>query len=397
MKALIIPEPTLFDLCGPGYAFNSRAPENAADWVPHNPASADAKTGNQLVIAGEMPVLCSAGSATGGGLALLRDAGFQITATPVTYRDPDDRYTQLVRFAEQGIIVIDQHVQPDASLRPGPTWIDSSLLSWLNNKGNLAELVPVFCLPERILCDPSLFDAETLQQHALPLLIKVASDETSGGGLSVRLCHTATDVARALATFSGCERIVIEDYIPMAKNFCVNYAVAANGMVSYIGTTEQIIDAQCGYLGNWLGPDVAPPAALIDAAGEIVASAARLGYRGFAGMDAALTGDGSFYIYDLNFRFNGSTTPLLIHDAVARRAGLPSAEFRIWRYAGSFGDMLRAARDLMDTGCFVPFGTFDPAAMGATGAAPTMAGLLLGESRDDIVEQRRRLKSAGLV
>ncbi|KAF0192371.1 MAG: hypothetical protein FD165_996 [Gammaproteobacteria bacterium] len=397
MKSPVIPKTTLFDLCGPGHAFNSRAPENSAAWVPRNAASADAKTGNQIVIAGAMPVLCSAGSATDDGLELLRDAGFAITATPVTYRDEADRYAQLQRFAGQGVIVIDQHVQRDASLRPAATWVDPALLSWLNNKGNLAELVPAFCLPERELCDLASLDAAALQKHALPLLIKVATDATSGGGLGVTLCKTAADVGQALANRRGYERLVIEHYIPMVKNFCVNYAVASDGVVLYLGTTEQIIDATCGYLGNRLGPEVAPPEKLIETGREIVQHAARLGYRGFAGMDAALTGDGSFYIYDLNFRFNGSTTPLLIHDAVARRAGLPCAEFRIWRYPGSFGDMLRAARDLMDTGRFVPFGTFDPAAMGAAGAVPCIAGLLLGESRDDIVEQRRRLKSVGLV
>lgn len=395
MKSPIIPKSTLFDLCGPGYAFNSRAPENAADWVPHDPAAADAKTGNQLLIAGRMPVLCSAGSATDAGLQLLREAGFDIAATPVTYRDPDERYEQLVRFAADGIIVIDQHVQPDASRRPGPTWVDASLLSWLNNKGNLAELVPVFCLPERVLCDPAQVDADTLRAQALPLLVKVASDETSGGGVSVRLCRSAADVARALATFSGCESIVIEGYIPMARNFCVNYAVAADGGVSYIGTTEQRVNAQCGYLGNWLGPDVAPPVALVDAGRGIIASAARLGYRGFAGMDAALTADGAFYIYDLNFRFNGSTTPLLIHAAVAQRSGLPCAQYHIWQYAGAFGEMLAALRTFMREGRFVPFGTFDPAAMDYADSRPCVAALLLGESRDAITADERRLAAAG--
>lgn len=394
--SVLIPRFRLIDLCGPGYVFNSRVPDNAARWIFATPASADAATGNQLTVLGDMPLLCSAGVATPAGLGLLRDIGFELEAEPVTFRDAAERLDKMRRLAAQGRVFIDQHVQPDTSLHPGGSWVDPRLLSSLNNKSRLSDWVPARHLPAREVRRRDALAGLAADPARFPLVLKAVTEASCGSGKGVRIVRDAAELKAAQGCFAGCDSLIVEEFLPMERNLCVNYAVFADGRIEYLGAAQQIIDDRHHYRGNWLEPPGTVPRALIQTGHDLMLKAYRHGYRGFAGFDCAVGGNGSFYIYDLNFRFNGSTAPLLLYDALARHTGLPVAKYSAWKYSGDYEDMLRALRAAFDKHRLIPINTFDPSrCAGIPACEPRVTALLFGASQEDVQEKECRLGVTG--
>lgn len=392
----IRPRLRLIDLCGPGYVFNSRVPDNAAQWVFETPAIADASTGNQLTVLGEMPVLCSAGAATTAGLALLRDAGFAVEAELVTYTDAADRRARMRALAARGLTFIDQHAQPDASLRPGASWVDPALLSSLNNKANLSHWVAAPHRPAREVYRRAALSRLQASPGRFPLIMKAATEASCGSGRGVRIVRDPPELGAALACFSACDSVIVEEYLAMQRNLCVNYAVFADGRIEYLGAAQQIINDRLRYLGNWLEPRDGQLEPLIQAGHDLMRRAYQAGYRGFAGFDAAIAADGSFRIYDLNFRFNGSTVPLLLYDALAQHTGLPVAKRVTWMHKDSFDGMLAALRRALERHELVPLGIFDPTrCRGGSDAVPRISAMLFGSSREEVREKEREVASLG--
>jgi len=389
--AIVTPKLKLFEICGPGYVFNSRAPDNASEWIFGDPGLSDAVTGNQLIVVGNMPVLCSAGVATNSGLDLLREIGFNLEAQIVTFTDEEDRLYRMKSLAEKGFSCIDQHAQPDENLHPGTSWVGSSILSFLNNKSNLHQLVPSPYLPIRKSCDPSSLIRFAKQLERFPLVIKVATKNSSGSGRGIRACHNESDLKQAQEFFGRCETVIVEDFISMHNNLCLNYAIFPDGKIEYLGGSRQIVNDELNYLGNWLEPGAEPPSDLIKVGGEVMTRAWRLGYRGFAGFDAAVMDNGTFFIYDLNFRFNGSTTPILIFDSLANRFGLPVAKFLAWNYTGGFIQMIASLKKVAEKYCFIPFSTYDPAAWKKSSLKPRVSALLFGRTRDEVQLKEKEL------
>jgi L-aspartate-L-methionine ligase len=392
----IRPRFKLIDLCGPGYVFNSRAPENAAQWIFESPAVADAATGSQLTVIGSMPVLCSAGVATDAGLGLLREIGFAIEPELVTYTDTGDRLVKMKRLAARNLTFIDQHVQTDASLHPGVSWVNPAQLSALNNKRNLSMWVPAAHLPAREICELSSLFCRAKRLERFPVVIKSVTEKSSGGGFGIRICHNESEVDAACHFFRSLDSVIVEDYLAMHQNLCVNYAVFADGRIEYLGAAQQIINDKLRYLGNWLEPPGAQMSRLIHVGYEVMQKAYEYGYRGFAGFDAAIREDGSFHIYDLNFRFNGSTASLLLYDALAQRTGMPVAKNASWKFKSGFDNMIRSLRQAVEKHQLIPISTFDPTCCNENyNPEPRLRALLFGINEEDIKEKQRELDSLG--
>jgi L-aspartate-L-methionine ligase len=392
----IRPKFKLIDLCGPGFVFNSRAPENAAQWIFDSPAAADAATGSALTVIGNMPVLCSTGVATVSGLTLLREVGFAIEAEIVTYTDTADRLAKMKRLAARNLTFIDQHVQTDASLHPGVSWVNPAQLSELNNKRNLSMLVPASQVPAREICELASLWRGAKRPERFPVVIKSVTEKSSGGGFGVRICHNESEVDDACHFFSSLDSVIVEDYLAMHKNLCLNYAVFADGRIEYLGAARQIIDDKLRYLGNWLEPPDAQMGRLIHVGYEVMQKAYQHGYRGFAGFDAAIKEDGSFHIYDLNFRFNGSTAALLLYEALAQRTRMPIAKIASWKFRHSFDDMIKSLRLAAEKYQLIPISTFDPTCCNENyNPGPRLRALLFGISEEDINDKQRALNSLG--
>lgn len=114
----------------------------------------------------------------------------------------------------------------------------------------------------------------------------------------------------------------------------------------------------------------------------------RAGYRGFAGFDMGVDAAGQIWVFDLNFRLNGSTTGLLLLRAGFDQLGAPVMRTRSWTAGVGFADLARAVRAAAARGELLPFCLYDP------GDGPTpgrLGGAVLGRSRQEVCQRESDL------
>jgi hypothetical protein len=390
------PTLTIAEVYGPKHVYAPRAHPKSCNWIVRDPALLDAITANQLAVLGEMPVVCSAGAATPTGLELLAEAGLAVPAVTHTYRDPQNAIEMAAHFAECGTKVVVQHIYPHGVLNDGALWIDARLLSYLNNKANLVELVPSASVASRrVVNSETFFNSAT--SPSLPVVLKVATDLSTGGGADVAICRTMDDFEVAQVRFAGSERLVEETCLSILRNVCLNYAVMPAGTTRYLGFADQDSDANGRYRGNWisLGPSV--PDEVIDIGMAIVTRAASLGYRGFAGIDIVKTDDARWVVLDLNFRVNGSTAAILLAPAIQRAVGPCCLHLRSFACEAGFMHLMTLTRSALRTGRLIPFGTFDSAVAGYLGQPSRLSALIVADSQAAAYRVEAELKASGLV
>ncbi len=390
----ITPCMTLSTISEPGLVFNSRCPDNLATWSFPDRTLADAVTGNQMAVLGNTPVLCSRGVGSKEILSFLGDVGLLMNPVLHHYEDEQDRLRLLRRLFSSGKKIINQHAHCEQQLPAKHCWIHPETLGFLNNKANLSAFVSSAYLTHRQVLSSSRIPSLLKQGWNLPLVIKAATNASSGGGNGVLICRSPEDIAYAAQKFNQADDIVAERFMQMDSNLCLNYAVDIRQQIFYLGATEQIVTPDGCYWGNWLGKDIFAPPELVEEGYQLMTKAASYGYRGFAAFDAARCGDGCFRIYDLNFRFNGSTTPLLLFDSASSVLGHTLAKFRSWHYAGEIRSLFKLLHSAFDKHFLLPFNIYNPpvTARGST----KVFGMLFGSSRDEILGNEKQLSRLGL-
>lgn len=384
---------TLHQIYGPDVFFYSGYAETFTRWIVPSSDAWGLSSGQQLPVMGKMPLVCSAGTVTPVGLNLLEEAGISSYGSIYAHRD-GERTRLLSELASGGVRFAMQGVFPDRKLDPSLYIVPRDLLQFLNNKANLKELVQTPYLPRRQILAEAELD-QLLSYDKFPVFLKVATDESNGGGGGVFLCKGPDQLAGAKKFFSGCDRVIIEEYLRMKRSICLNYAVMSNGEVVYIGGAEQVCTPEGIYTGSWIEDEDAPSEAVT--AGSAVASAAAVrGYRGIVGIDTALTPDGRVFFFDLNFRFNGSTTALLLRDSIRLRFSDAVMRLRSWNAANGYAGMVKIIRSLMKRGLLIPLCTYDPQAAGNAHSPARFTGLLLGETRGQIEKLDAELAGLGL-
>jgi hypothetical protein len=384
------------EVYGPSHVYAPRAHPKTCDWIIRDPAVLDGMTGNQLPIAGDMAVVCSAGVTTPPGLELLTEAGLQPASSTHTYCDEQHAIEITARFAECGTKVVVQHIYPDGVLNDSALWIDARLLSYLNNKANLAELVPAAHVAIRLVMPPETFFGDGAAQP-FPIVLKAATDLSTGGGFDVAICRTIDDLAAARERFAGCERLVVESCQSIRRNLCLHYAVMPDGMTRYLGFADQDIDEDGRYRGNWISLGSTLPSEVTDIGLAIVTRGAFLGYRGFVGIDIAETDDARWVVLDLNFRVNGSTAAVLLAPAIQRSVGPCCLHLRSFACDAGFMPLIAATRSALRSGNLIPLGTFDPTVAGHAGQPSRLSALIVAESQAGAHRVETELAASGLV
>jgi hypothetical protein len=401
----IAPALSMADVYGPNHVYAPRAHGGRCRWLTEDPSILDALTANQLCVAGTMPVVCSAGAVTPAGLELLSEAGMVVATTKLVYHSPDDAFHRARDLAmRDGARLVLQHVYPDGALPAGSTWVEPELLSYLNNKANLGAIVAdPYIVPRRVVIDGGVTGA--LSTLSLPCVVKVASDDSNGGGVAVAMCREPVDLVAASERFASCERLVVEEMLDVDRSPCLHFAVLPDGRVRYLGFADQDVTPAGRYRGNWLtndpGSALAPEAVV--SATTAVHRAADMGFRGIAGIDLAILRSGRSLVIDLNFRVNGSTAAVLLAGAIDE-ATMPGVTMHLRTFLGRAGapagDLFRAVRAAVRAGRLVPLATFDPIAAGYTpdsGATARVAGIVLGDGRDDCLAYEADLATRGVI
>jgi hypothetical protein len=381
--------PILEELFDHSHFYNVRGSWTRNRWLPSTPGVLDAMTGGVLPLAGRLPVICAAGSVTPRVRALMDRAGVPVASEIHPYVSREEYEAALHRLGRDRRVVF-QHAPDPLEVKGLHPWIDLDLLSFLNNKKNQVDLVDAANLNERLLVTPG-----SLHEHGgrLPVVVKAATDESTGGGIDIRLCRDTRELEEAAQLFRDCDSVLVESLLDVERSFCLNFAILRNGPFEMLGCGEQILDAGLKQQGSWVG-ESEPTEAMLEACRPVLERAAARGYYGVCGIDCAEV-DGRIVIFDLNFRFNASTAPALIVKAWREMTGRPV----IGRLCGvstskSFELLAAALEAGIDERWLVPYWIFDADAHPALTAPHRAAVVVLGTDRDDVAARQATLMAA---
>lgn len=384
------PSLTLADIYGPGHVYTARAPERTAIWIA--PDRDDFTTGIALTVAGSLPIICHESVSTPAVLDLLHDAGVPCDGPHRRYEDANGYRRHIQEISRQGERLVMKHVHPLDEVPSDACWMDSQLLGYLNNKGNLAALVPTEAVPARRLVPIREILDLAERDISKPVVLKIPSDLPSGGGSAVALCRSSDELRQKLTQLGGLSAVIVEEFLTIARNMCLNYTTHQN-QIKFLAAADQIVDAAGAYQGNWLKP-VQPPAEAIAIGLVIMEKAVALGYRGVAGFDMAVLPDGRIKVLDLNFRLNGSTPALLFQDALSEALGsVWEGRLATWQNSGCFKAFVEAARTANRAGWLLPLAVWDAQ---NRGGRARLRGVLLGATRAEIEARNSQLAGLGL-
>jgi hypothetical protein len=375
---------------GPGAVLTARLPLSEAGANTADPHLCDAYTGPIMAIADQTPVICSAGVASPCGLDLLGAAGVPVSREIRTYRTAEDFRLLVGDVISNGERLLCQHVHDEDEVPAEACMVAPDLLRYLNNKANLPAIVGPDGSPRRTPIRPE--DVATLRVDE-SWVLKVCSDESSGGGYGVYVHPAGAAVGNPSFVQPGAE-LIVEEYLDLVENWCVQFCVDAIGAPRRLGATEQLISATGAYGGSRVGGSVLPPAAVTLC--QAVAERAReLGFIGYCGIDTGLTSSGEVRIFDLNFRINASTPPLLVLNAIAASRG-PSWEGRgrwqTYRHDGSLSDLVARLEGVYPDRALVPIASYDPAFTPNGPGMSLLSALVVGDDEADL----RRLMALAL-
>lgn len=378
---------------GRDVVYSPRVSPNACTWLPLGDYGWDLLTGGQLAISGTTPCVCARAVCTTEARRLLNDVGLQIAEELYQYRDGSDYLQVLDRLCKHGKRIALQHVHSATDIPPENCWVAPSILSFVNNKACYRDIVDETYLPPRTIIHSRRM-SEKLSSSPLPMVIKAATEESTGGGFDVFICRAKHDLREAERLFQSCSRVVAEEFFEIHRNLCLNYAVTATGRIYYLGSAEQVSNTEGKYQGNWIDSQAEAPPEAIELGRDIVRTGFGYGYWGFVGIDMAVQDDGRIIVFDLNFRINGSTCALVLADAVRHHLGQAVMRSCTLVGKGSYGEALEGVYKAMERKLLVPTASCDPAA-GGYSAVPRIQCLILGQTREEVAENQRQIAEWG--
>ena len=314
-----------------------------------------------MAIADQTPVICSAGVASPCGLELL--GGRRRPGEP---RDPHVPHggglpaASSATSSHNGERLLCQHVHDEDEVPAEACLVAPGLLRYLNNKANLPAIVG------RGGRAAAHADQPRGRRHAARrrvvgpqgLLRRVLRRRIRGvrppGGRAR---------SRGRASCSRAPSSSSRSTSTSSRTGACTSASRRSARRGCIGATEQIISATGAYGGSRVGGTVLPAAAA-ELCQAVAERARELGFIGYCGIDTGLTSSGELRVFDLNFRINASTPPLLVLNAIAASRG-PSWEGRgrwqTYRHDGSLPDLVKRLDAVYPDGALVPIASYDPA------------------------------------
>jgi len=372
------PRCTLADVYGEDVVYLARPDPRATGWIPGRPWDHDVATGFTLPHAGPLTLLCWSQCLHPSIQRLYADLGLDWPARVVAYDDEAGYAARLDAFSAAGRTIVPGFFHDPEHLPAKRWWVPPPLVSRLNNKRALAEFVsPEHVLPRQVVARR---DLPTAGREALPCAVKVVTDLGSGGGVDVRICHTAEDLASAGEAFRKVEEVVVEAWVPDVRIHCAQFAAHADGRLTALGASEQICGPDGRPRGNWVEADARFETDLQRVAHPIVDAARAKGYVGLAGFDLARTPEGRIFVLDLNFRLNASTGGLLFADALLERWDRPTTFLGGFGFEGGCEDLVGRVRDMAAARRFLPLAL----AWDAGSSTGRTIGLVCGADRDDV-------------
>lgn len=391
----ISPSVTLFEIFGRNLILNSRPSFSNYGWLPDSQAKLDFLTGSPLTVAGALPVICSYSVITEEVFSLLEKANLEVAASPHVYRTEEDYNKLLNRFSSKKQKIVFNHVHRPNEVDQKAYWIDPKLIGYLNNKANLSKIVPSGYVPRRAIIPSGKIQNVTYEFMKLPLVIKAATNQSTGSGYDVIICRDPKDILRAHSCFNICEAVVVEEHIDIQKIFNTQFAKTVSGQIIYLGTSEQISGPSGNYLGNWITGPETPPNSIVELGHSIMERACQSGFIGIGGFDIALSKDNRVLAIDLNFRLNGSTPALLLRDSIMKIYAAKVLLFRNWKASMDWSRFLLICQEFIESKYLVPISVYNPLSSPYPDSDVLFSGVIVGSSRKDILQKERLLARHG--
>src|SRR4051812_42738221 len=177
---------------GPGAVLTARLPLSDTGANTADPHLCDAYTGPIMAIADATPVICSAGVASPCGLDLLDGAGVPVSREIRTYRTASEFRRLVGDVLGSGERLLCQHVHDEAEVPAEACMVAPDLLRYLNNKANLPAIVGPAGAPRRTPIAPGDVAALRVDES---WVLKVCSDDSSGGGYGVYVHQAGSPIA----------------------------------------------------------------------------------------------------------------------------------------------------------------------------------------------------------
>ena len=383
----LTPEHSLDEIVPAGTVYAARPWSAQNPWWSSDPHAHDAPTGNMLPFAGSISCLVHCAVVGPESLALYDIARIPDLAPTISYAGPDEPVDHVVRLAASGHPVLSDHTPPRAYWDSGRWLNPPSLIAHLNDKANLADLAPHDACPTRAFVPVGELHRLSRLPRSLPVVFKASTEEGNGGGFDVRICRTTEEWDDAIAFFSRKAQflrgVVVERFERFQSTWCAIVAIGETGS-SYWGSAQQVCAADGKYGGNWKGPGLDLPEPAAELVAHVAEQGRQLGFRGVAGMDIGETETGRLLVFDLNFRLNGCTPQVLLHDAACARAGAAVSRIRRFRFRRPLADVIPDVRSLVERGTLVPISAFDSAIDPEQAGLSSIATILVGATQDEV-------------
>jgi hypothetical protein len=388
------PSHSIQSLYGQGYIYNPKLYSKDYSHFSSDVLSLEALTGRELSVAGDVPVVCHAGTVTEPALRLLRKAGLEVPGVLYTYRNEEDYLELLQQLEEQNKKVIFQYPHPAEKVSPEMHWVDPDVHAYLCDKRSIPDLVPEGHYAGRKMMSLEEILEEKLK---LPLVLKSGDGRPTSGGCGVMLVHAEQQLQRVDEAFCDLSQIIVEEHIQYDENISVHYAVNSDGDILFLGRSEQIVNGEGCFRGSWISVDIDEKIApIVDTGYWVMKRIADNGYVGVAGFDVLVKGD-SFYFIDLNVRFNASTCGLLLYRDVQSNYGKSVMRLCNLEWTSSFEELVPVVEKYMVAGQFVPVGFLDAEYVQCESSTSKAVGLVIGHSAQEVETILAQMAIDGLL
>jgi hypothetical protein len=343
-----------------------------------------------IVVAGDTPLICSAGGTDPELLARLRDGGLPVGTDLRPFRTEVEFAARVTEAVADGLLISMEYPQPttlcpaDHAVKSGP------LVGHLNNKASIATLVdPLFQALRGVVPRARLAEAAPAEKA---WVLKAATDDAHGGSLDVYL-HQAGEPVTLPAFTDVLTEFVVEEYLNILRNWGVQLYTGPDGGARLLAITEQRVDAAGVYTGGRFGMVTPPPPELLTECLAITQRAADLGYRGLCSLDCAETRDGQLVVLDLNFRITSGSVPLLVLESVRPDALDRPAESVKLTVTAPLTDLLDELRPDLAAGGLLIAAAHDTARTDNPIRRSTVQLLVYGDDPDEVTARRVALEA----
>ena len=354
MDQLVVkPTFTLKQIYGEDAVYSPRPSYKENPWMSQDMEQLDFLTARELVIS-NLPTLVHKATQTDKIKELFEIVGVEIPEQTYQYGNQEEYEAILHKWSQEKKKIVFHYLYDEDEINRECYWMDAEMFNYLNCKANIDAIIPKKYVPKRdVVCINQL--EEELKSWKLPLILKQGEDLPSSGGYGVMICHTDDQLAEAIHKFKSedAKMVIVEECLDIEENYCCQYLYSKELGIKFIGASKQITDDNGKYSGNVLVENV--PEEIIQAGREIMDCGVEKGFIGVAGFDLVITKNGQVKAIDLNFRQNGSTSMLLLHEQLGKLVN----KFLAYRSNDQRDAFYTAIKEYVEKGVLFPLAYYD--------------------------------------